>query len=122
VKIHLAGEYTRESAWGGNTFVVRVSCTPASGSAQQSSSRAEPPARGGLERHLQILAAEAAQESPHALTVRRRDARSTELARLTVQPLSGDLRSVLVKSHYDCHTGPPQAPRFDTCADLPRLS
>jgi len=29
---------------------------------------------------------------------------------------------MLVKSHYDRHTGPPQAPRLNTCADLPRLS
>jgi hypothetical protein len=82
----------------------------------------EPPARRCLERHLELLAAEPAQEPPHALAMRRRHPRPTELAGLAVDPLSGDLRSVLVKSHYDCHTGPPQAPRFDTCADLPRLS
>jgi hypothetical protein len=29
---------------------------------------------------------------------------------------------MLIKSHYDHPTGPPQAPRLDTCADHPRLS
>jgi hypothetical protein len=29
---------------------------------------------------------------------------------------------MLVESHYDRHTGPPQAPRFNRCADYPRLS
>jgi hypothetical protein len=28
---------------------------------------------------------------------------------------------MLVNAHYDHPTGPPQAPRLNTCADYPRL-
>jgi hypothetical protein len=82
----------------------------------------EAPARRRLERHLELLATEPRKEPSHALAVRRHDPRPTELPGLSVDPLSRDLRPMLVKSHYDRHTGPPQAPRLNTCADLPRLS
>jgi hypothetical protein len=82
----------------------------------------EPPARRRLQRHLQLAAAEALQEPPHRLAVRRRHPRPTHLTGLGVEPLGRDLPSMLIKSHYDHPTGPPQAPRLNACADLPRLS
>ena len=82
----------------------------------------EPPARRRLQRHLQRLAGEALQELPHVVAVRRRDAGAAQLAGVGVDPLSRDLSTVLIESHYDRHTGPPQAPRLTTCAHLARLS
>ena len=72
----------------------------------------EPPASRRLQRHLEIPATEPRQELPHRSAVRRHDARALHLAGLRVDPLAGDLSSMLVKSHYDAHQGPPQAPRF----------
>jgi hypothetical protein len=82
----------------------------------------EAPTRRRLQRDLQLTAAKAPQEATHSLTVRRSDAGARDLARPRIEPLRGDLRSMLIKSHYDRHTGPPQAPRSNTCADYPRLS
>ena len=44
--------------------------------------------------------------------MRRRHPRPANLTRRRVQPLGGDLRSMLIESHDDRHSGPPQAPRF----------
>ena len=43
---------------------------------------------------------------------------------VSVSTQSGrDLRSMLVKSHYDCHSGPPRASRFKTLrGPVPRMS
>jgi hypothetical protein len=82
----------------------------------------EPPARRRLQRDVQIRVDEPMQESSHRLAMRRRHPRTAHLAGGGVDPLGGDLPSMLVKSHYDRHTGPPQAPRLNTCADYPRLS
>src|SRR3954451_8575871 len=82
----------------------------------------EPPAGRRLQRHLKLLTAETAQEALHRLAIRRRHPCPRHLAELGVDPLGGDLPSMLIKSHYDHPTGPPQAPRLNTCADLPRLS
>ena len=57
------------------------------------------------------------------LAVRRRHARARDLAGRGVDPLGGDLRSMLIKSHYDRHQGPPQAPRSKRLrGPVPRLS
>ena len=46
-----------------------------------------------------------------------------DLAGVDVDPLASDLPSMLIKSHYDAHKGPPQAPRFERLrAHAPRLS
>src|ERR1035441_268864 len=70
----------------------------------------EMPASRRLERHLELLASEPAEEPSHALTVRRRHTSPANLTRHSVEPLRRDLRSVLIQSHYDRHQGPPQAP------------
>jgi hypothetical protein len=80
----------------------------------------EPPARRRLQRGVQIRVPEAVQEPRHRLAMRRRDARPRQLAGRRVDPLGGDLPSMLVKSHYDRHTGPPQAPRFNRPARIIR--
>src|SRR5437660_510223 len=72
----------------------------------------ETPPRRGLEPHLELLALKARQEPAHALAMRRRHARARELARRRVDPLGGDLRSVLIEAHHDCHLSPPP---FKTC-------
>src|SRR6266508_2268345 len=72
----------------------------------------EPPAGRRLQRDLKLRAAKATQESPHRLAMRRRHARPRHLAGVGLDPLGGDLPSMLIKSHYDHPTGPPQAPRF----------
>jgi hypothetical protein len=76
----------------------------------------EAPAGGCLQRDLELLAAEAGREAAHPGAVGRRDPLARDLAGLAVEPVGGDLRSVLVKSHYDRHSGPPQAPRSKTPA------
>jgi len=83
----------------------------------------ESPAGRRLQRDLQPPAAEALEEPPHPGTVRRRHAPAPHLAGLGIDPLTGDLRSMLIKSHYDAHQGPPQAPRFQRLrGHAPRLS
>ena len=83
----------------------------------------EPPARRRLQRHLEVPAAEACCESPHRGAVGRRDTAARDLARRGVDPLGGDLRAMLIKSHYDRHPGPPQAPRSERLRGrAPRLS
>src|SRR5919201_3014186 len=72
----------------------------------------EPPAGRRLQRHLELGAAEALQEPPHRLAVRRNHTRPAHLTGLGLDPLGGHLPSMLIKSHYDHPTGPPQAPRF----------
>jgi hypothetical protein len=65
----------------------------------------EAPAGRRLERDLDFVIGEASSELPHAVAVGGRDPRARHLACLGVEPLRGDLRSVLVKSHYDRHSG-----------------
>ena len=48
--------------------------------------------------------------------IRRRQTRARDLPGRRVDPLGGDLRSMLIESHYDPHKGPPQAPRSKTPA------
>jgi len=76
----------------------------------------EPPARGRLQRHLELPATEAADEPPHTGAVRRRHPRPRDLARRGVDPLTGDLRSVLVESHYDRHWGLLKLHGLNACA------
>src|SRR4051812_14702417 len=61
----------------------------------------EPPAGRRLQRHLKLAADEAAKEPPHALAVRRRHTRATDLAGRRVNPLGRDLRPVLIEAHHD---------------------
>jgi hypothetical protein len=65
----------------------------------------EPPARRRLQRHLEALAGEAPEEPAHVAAQRGGHARPAELARLGIDPLGRDLRTVLVESHYDHHHG-----------------
>jgi hypothetical protein len=65
----------------------------------------EPPARRRLQRHLKLLAAKARGEPSHARAIGRRDAAARDLAGRGVDPLGGDLRSMLIQSHYDRHSG-----------------
>src|SRR5579872_4935034 len=73
----------------------------------------EPPAGRRLKRDLELLTGEPLQEPAHASTISRHHPRALHLARLALQPIGGDLRSMLIKSHYDAHSGPPQAPWFE---------
>jgi hypothetical protein len=83
----------------------------------------EPPASRRLQRHLQLPATETLQELPHRGAVRRRHPRALHLAGAGLDPLASDLSSMLIKSHYDAHKGPPQAPRFERLrGHAPRLS
>ena len=83
----------------------------------------EPPAGRCLQRHLQLRGAETRQEPAHGRTIRRRHPCALHLAGLSIDPLAGDLSSMLVKSHYDAHSGPPQAPRLPSLrGHAPRLS
>ena len=59
----------------------------------------EPPARRRLQRDLELLASEARQEPAHTDAVGRCDPRPRDLAGRGVDPVGGDLRSMLVKSH-----------------------
>ena len=83
----------------------------------------EPPPSRSLQRHLDLLAAETTQEPAHALSIRRRHPPTLHLTGPGIDPVGSDLRSMLVKSHYDCHLGPPQAPRFESLrGPVPRMS
>jgi hypothetical protein len=83
----------------------------------------EPPAGRRLQRDLELLTTEPLGEPAHARPVRRRDPRPRDLTGLGVDPLRGDLRSVLIQTHYDRHLGPPQVPRFASLrGPAPRLS
>jgi len=73
----------------------------------------KPPTRRGLQRDLELLAAELLTEPSDSLPMRRRDPRPRDLAGLGVQPLRDDLRSVLIKPHHDRHR---------TAASLARLA
>ena len=59
----------------------------------------EPPARRGLQRHLELLASEAANELVNTSPVSGRHPRARDLAGGRIDPVGGDLRSMLVKSH-----------------------
>src|SRR4051794_16209315 len=65
----------------------------------------EPPAGRRLQRDFQLLAAEALEKAPHANAVSRRNSRALDLAGLRIQPVGGDLCSMLIKSHQDAHPG-----------------
>jgi hypothetical protein len=66
----------------------------------------EQPARARLDRDVDLLVREASD--PTADTLRRgSDAATMELARLPVESVEGDLRSVHVEPGYDRHRGPP---------------
>jgi len=82
----------------------------------------EPPPGRRLQRRLEPLANEPRQEPADLLAIGRRNARPADLAGLDIEPLGGDLRPVLIESHYDRHTGPPQAPPLVACAHHARLS
>jgi hypothetical protein len=72
------------------------------------------PAGRRFQSNLKFAARETAQELPHAFAVRGHHPRAADLAAVAVQPLRGDLRSMLIKSHHDRHLGPPQAPQLIT--------
>ena len=59
----------------------------------------EPPARRRFQRHLELLASEAAQELADTGAVSGGHPRPRNLAGRGVDPVGGDLRSMLVKSH-----------------------
>jgi hypothetical protein len=65
----------------------------------------EPPAGRRLQRDLELTVAKALQEPPHAHAVGRRHPRAADLTAVDVQPIRRDLRSMLIKSHYDRHKG-----------------
>ena len=80
------------------------------------------PARRCLQRNLELLAGEPSKEAAHPLSVRRRDTRPADLPGHAVKPLPRDLRSVLIKSHYDRHRGLLKLHGLNAYADYPRLS
>ncbi len=83
----------------------------------------EAPAGRRLERDLQLPAAETLKPLANVRAIRRTHTRALNLAGLGIDPLTGDLSSMLIKSHYDAHKGPPQAPRLPSLrGHTPRLS
>src|SRR5213592_1579021 len=83
----------------------------------------EPPPRRRLQRNLELATAEPRQPLPHVRAIRWRHTRALHLAGIGIDPLAGDLSTMLVKSHYDAHLRPPQAPRsHDLRGHSPRLS
>ena len=72
---------------------------------RRTASRSSPPARP------RARGRGSGRRTAHAGAVGRRDPLARDLAGRRVDPLGGDLRSVLVESHYDRHSGPPHAPR-----------
>jgi len=83
----------------------------------------EPPTRRRLKRDLELHATEPLKKPPHRGAVRGRHASALNLTGIGIDPLAGDLSSMLIKSHYDAHQGPPQAPRFECLrGHAPRLS
>jgi hypothetical protein len=83
----------------------------------------EPPARRRLQRDLELLVAEALNEPADPGAIRRRHTRARDLPGRRIDPVGGDLRSMLIESHYDRHEGPPQAPRLQGLrGPAPRLS
>jgi len=64
------------------------------------------PAGARLNRHVDLLAGEAANPAADRFT-RRRDPPTAQLARLGVERIKRDLVSVHVESGYDRHQGPP---------------
>jgi hypothetical protein len=77
----------------------------------------EPPARRGLQRHLEFHVAEALGEPPHPNAMRRRNALTRDLTGRGVDPLGSDLRSMLIQSHYDRHRGLLKLHGLNACAD-----
>src|SRR5215203_493647 len=71
----------------------------------------EPPPGGRLQRHLELVAAEPAKEPPHTRPVRGPHARPADLAGGRVDPLSRDLRAMLIESHHDRHLRSPALPK-----------
>ena len=63
----------------------------------------EPPPGRRLQRHFELLATKPRQEPTDGLPMRRRDPRPGDLARVGVDPLRGDLRTMLIQSHHDRH-------------------
>jgi hypothetical protein len=59
----------------------------------------KPPARRRFQRHLELLPSEPAKELANTATVSGRHPRPPGLARRGINPVGGDLRSMLVKSH-----------------------
>src|SRR5205814_7374679 len=62
-----------------------------------------------LQGHLEPLAAKPAKEPPRPRAVRGPHARPADLARLGVDPLGRDLRTMLIKAHDDRHARSPPA-------------
>src|SRR6516165_3459958 len=77
----------------------------------------KPPAGSRLERDLQLLSSEPLKEPAHPDPVRRSDAGATDLAAGQIDPLSGDLRPMLVNTHHDRHPTS-QTPRRGQAANL----
>src|ERR1700683_4579952 len=67
----------------------------------------EPPARRRLQPNLELLPREPAKEPPHARAVRRNHTRPRHLTGLAIQPLSRDLRPMLIQTHHDRHRPTP---------------
>jgi hypothetical protein len=82
----------------------------------------ETPPRRRLQRRRDLPPGEPRREPPDVISVRGRHAGAADLTGLGVQPLGGDLSPMLIQSHYDRPTGPPQAPRLANCAHHARLS
>jgi hypothetical protein len=64
----------------------------------------EPPARRRLQRHLELQTLKPGKEPDHTPAVSRHDPTTRHLARHRIDPLRGDLRPMLIKSHHDRHT------------------
>ena len=77
----------------------------------------EPPARRRLQRDLELLVAEALEEPADPGAIRRRHTRARGLPGRRVDPVGGDLRSMLIESHYDRHRGLLKLHGLQACAD-----
>src|SRR5215207_7813012 len=77
----------------------------------------KPPPRRRLQRDLELLIAETLGEPPHPGAMCRRHALARHLTGRRVDPLGGDLRSMLIESHYDRHRGLLKLHGLQACAD-----
>jgi hypothetical protein len=77
----------------------------------------EPPAARRFQRDLELAATETGGEAAQPGAIGRRDPSARDLAGRRVQPLGGDLRSMLIESHYDRHLGLLKLHGLNACAD-----
>ena len=73
-------------------------------SARETGSAAAVPEKRRLRIHAELLTAKPREEPTHPEPIGWHHTRARQLAGLSVQPLRGDLRAVLIQTHHDRHS------------------